>query len=82
MTCVRVGDPKTRFKRLRERGKKRDPLTLEEFKEPERSEEAQFEIGRAIKQADVVIANDTDLKALHRRIERSLLWDWLCSTEA
>jgi dephospho-CoA kinase len=82
LAYVRVGDPKIRFKRLRERREPRDPRTLEEFKEQERSEEAQFEIGRAIKQADVVIRNDAGLKALHRHIQRSPLWEWLCPSDA
>lgn len=79
LAYVRVGDPTLRFRRLRERREERDPHNLEEFLEQERDEEAQFGIGRVINEADVIISNDAGLSALHRHIERSSIWHWLCN---
>jgi len=79
LAYVRVGDPTLRFRRLRERREERDPYSLEEFLEQERDEEAQFGIGRVINEADVIIPNDAGLSALHRHIERSSIWHWLCN---
>jgi len=77
LAYVWVGDAERRFQRLRARGAPRDPKTLEAFVEQERSEEVQFEISAAIKQANVKIDNSGQPHELQQSIRKSPLWDWL-----
>jgi dephospho-CoA kinase len=76
---VRVGDADVRFRRLRDRGEARDPDSRERFGEQEREEENLFDLGAAIEQADFTIENDGSLDRLHRNIENSPAWGWLCT---
>jgi dephospho-CoA kinase len=75
---VRVGDPGLRFQRLREREASRDPESRATFREQERQEEKHFQISRTIALADVTIDNHGSRADLHRRIEASPIWEWIC----
>ena len=75
---VRVGDPERRFQRLQGREASRDPESRAAFREQEREEESHFQIGSTIALADVTIDNHGTVADLHRRIEASPIWEWIC----
>jgi dephospho-CoA kinase len=70
---VSVGDPRTRFERLKQRGEPRDPESYEAFERQERAEEAQFDLEETIRLADFTIRNDGTQADFHRRIEEQLV---------
>lgn len=67
-----------RFQRLKQRGRERDPKTLEDFKELE-AREAQSDtasdqqLDRTIAMADIVLDNTGPLKMLHEKVREVLL---------
>lgn len=76
---VRVGDAELRFQRLQGREASRDPASWADFREQERKEEAHFQISNTIALADVTIDNHGTKTDLHRRIEASPIWEWICA---
>jgi dephospho-CoA kinase len=70
---VAVGDPHTRFERVRQRDESRDPETFNEFQVEERAEEEEFHISETIATADVVIRNQGSLDEFHERVEMQLV---------
>jgi dephospho-CoA kinase len=78
LVYVRVGNPELRFQRLRKRKEARDPKTRTAFIEQERAEEKRFNISRTFNQADFTITNDGTINQLHRNIEKSPIWGWIC----
>jgi len=75
---VRVGDSERRFQRLQGREASRDPESWAAFREQERREEEHFQISNTIALADVTIDNHGTKADLHRRIEASPIWGWIC----
>lgn len=69
---VEVTDPATRFRRLKQRSKPRDPGTYAQFRQQEESEEELFHISRTIQKADVVVNNDGKFEDFHNKIEEAL----------
>lgn len=67
---VRVGDPKLRFERLKQRGEARDPKNYEDFLAQEKSERELFRLDEAIAQADVTVSNAGSWEDFHREIDR------------
>jgi dCMP deaminase len=64
-----------RFKRIKKRKREKDPMTFEGFrkaeaKEMESQDSANQQLLECRKTADVVIANDSSLKALHKKIDK------------
>jgi dephospho-CoA kinase len=70
---VKVNNPFVRYKRIRRRGKARDPETYEEFLRQDREEEEMFNISDAVKYADITINNDGTMGDFYKEIERSIV---------
>jgi dephospho-CoA kinase len=66
---VDIKDPAIRFERVRLRGERRDPLTLEAFQEQDKNEEREFQISRAEALADYCLDNSGTLEDLRRQID-------------
>ena len=67
---VDIKDPGIRFERVRLRGERRDPLTLEAFQQQDRNEEQEFQISKAEAMADYNIDNSGTLEELQRQIDK------------
>lgn len=76
---VRVKDPETRFRHLRERNKPRDPEEFEDFLAQDQHEEDMFQIGETLRMADEVLCNDGSLEDLHRHVEEKIIDPYLKS---
>ena len=70
LVSVNINDPETRFKRVRLRGERRDPLTREAFREQDSNEEQEFQISKTKALADYTLDNSGTLEALHRQIDK------------
>lgn len=70
---VHVSDPRIRFERTRNRDTERDPQTYDEFLQQDRNEQNEFDMDRAIQQADYTLNNDESVDRLHDEIDRVLL---------
>lgn len=70
---VRVGDPRTRFERVRQRDEARDPESYGRFLQQDEEEKEMFRIEEAIEEADITIDNDGSLEDFHREIEEQVV---------
>ena len=70
---VRVGDPHTRFERVRRRDEARDPGSYARFLQQDQEEKEMFHIEETIQQADITIDNDGTLQDFHRTIEKQVV---------
>jgi dephospho-CoA kinase len=70
---VKVGDARTRFERVRERDKARDPQDYEKFLQQEAEEKELFHLEETLAMADITVANDRSRDALYREIERKVV---------
>ncbi len=62
-------DPKTRYKRLKERGREDDPENWEEFNKRD-LRELNFGIGKVIALSDHIIVNDSTIRNLRLEVEK------------
>lgn len=70
---VRVGNPRTRFARVRERDEARDPESYDRFLRQDREEAEMYWIEETIEQADITIDNDGSLEDFHRAIKEQVV---------
>jgi dephospho-CoA kinase len=66
---VRVGDPRIRFERSRDRDEPRDPKSFEKFLQQDEEEEQLFNLHEAIEEADLTVDNSGSLEQFHEVIE-------------
>jgi len=70
---VQVGDPLTRFERVRGRDEARDPQSYARFLRQDQEENEMFHIQEAAEMADITINNAGSLDAFYREIEKQLV---------
>jgi dephospho-CoA kinase len=70
---VRVGDPRIRFERSRDRDEPRDPKSFQKFLEQDEEEEQLFDIHEAIEEADLTIDNSASLDEFHEAIDTKVV---------
>src|SRR6056297_3054547 len=77
LVYVRVKDPETRFRRIRQRKDPRDPEEFENFMLQDQREEDMFQISETISMADEVLSNDGSLENLHHQTENKIIESYL-----
>ncbi len=65
-------DEKTRFERLRNRGRKGDPGNFEDFKKQDRKDKEKFGMEETFSKADLEIENNGSIKELHYSVDKML----------
>jgi len=65
-------DEKTRFKRLKGRGRPGDPESFDDFIEQDSSEREKFNTEQTFSMADTELTNEGTIDELHRKIDRLL----------
>lgn len=73
-----VASPKTRFARIKKRGREKDPKTFQQFLTVENREgksrvETDQQLDKTLKLADYIIQNDGTLEALHQNVRKTIM---------